>query len=573
MEKDFISYIASSQKKIFPDDIKSKNLESGSAFINEPYSVTLAFKTIQSTYLPVSVSVDCEGLDIAVYKIGYVPVTHPESVCRGIASEDKGAGLYPDTLLKRKTKPEFVKKEHFGTTHYEKDEVNLLNATCDAMQSVLITFNEDGKDVKPGIYKAEISVYNNNTLEVLARHTFTLKIIDKKLSDHTLMYTNWFHYDCLADIHGVELYSDKYYEILGKYLSNASKFRMNTLLIPPFTPPLDTYESEERTNTGTVKIKKCGNNYSFDFSLLERLIKIALDSGITYFEHPHFFTQWGAKHAPNIYADDNGTYRRIFGWETDGVGDEYKGFLNAYIPEFLKFAKDMGISEKLFFHISDEPNENILESYKKAVDVVKNLLEGYKSGDALSSVEFYNNGLVKTPIVQIDNADDFFGKCDTFWLYYTGGYYPASSNVHKCSNRLLSSKPYCTRILGLHLYKYKASGFLHWGYNYYYDKMCQGIFDPKADACGYKQLPGASYLAYPGINDVIPSLREKHMCEAFDDYRALKTLEKYIGYDNVIALCNDFYGEEISCYTIPKNEEEMVAFREMINTEIEKRTV
>lgn len=573
MNKDFISYISSSQKKIFPDDVPSKNFEYGTALKNEPFSITLAYKTIETTCLPVSVFVKCDGLDISIYKIGFVPVTHPESVCNGVASENRGAGLYPDMLLKRKTTPELIKKEHFGTIHYENNEKNTLNATCSAMQSVLITFNENGKDVKPGIYDIEIFVCDNSTLEVVGNHKFTLKIIDQNLPETELMYTNWFHYDSLADIHGVELYSEKYYEIFKKYISNATKFRMNTLLIPAFTPPLDTFQGEERTNSGVVKIKRIGKDYQFDFSELERIIKIASDCGITYFEHPHFFTQWGAKHAPNIYADDNGTYKRIFGWETDATGDEYNTFLNAYIPEFLSFAKKIGISEKLFFHISDEPNVQHEESYKKAVELVSNLLKDYKSGDALSSVKYYNKGLVKIPIVQIDNADNFFGKCETFWLYYTGGYYPASADVHKCANRLLSSKPYCTRILGLHLYKYKTSGFLHWGYNFYYDKMCKGIFDPKADACGYKQMPGASYLAYPGINEPIPSLREKYMCEAMDDYRALKALEKFIGYDEVIKLCNSFFSEEVSCFTIPDGEDKMIAFREMINNEIEKRTV
>ena len=570
MEKDFISYLASSQKKIFPDDIACSSIKSGSAFINEPYSITLAFKTKEAMCKPVSISVNCDGLDISVYKVGFVPVTHPEGIRKGFASEDKGPGLYPDTLLKRKPQPELIENECFGVARYEKDENNTLNATCNSMQSVFITFNENGKDVKPGVYNIEITVLCNNTLEVLDKHIFTLNIINKKLPETDLMYTNWFHYDCLADIHGVNLYSDKYFEILEKYLSNAAKHKMNTLLIPAFTPPLDTYIGEERKNTGVVKIKKINNNYEFDFSELERIINLATKCGFKYFEHPHFFTQWGAKHAPNIYADDNGAYSRIFGWETDASGDEYKEFLNTYIPAFLDFAKGLGISDKLFFHISDEPNESNESTYKKAAEHVKDLLKDYNSGDALSAIKFYNDGLVKTPIVQIDHANHFFGKCDKFWLYYTGGYYPDNPTLDKCTNRLLSSKPYCTRILGLHLYKYKASGFLHWGYNFYYDKMSKGLFDPKTDACGYKQLPGASYLAYPGISDVIPSLREKYMSEAMDDYRALKALEEYIGYDSVIKLCAEFFGKEINCFTIPENEQQMIDFREMINSEIEK---
>jgi len=198
---------------------------------------------------------------------------------------------------------------------------------------------------------------------------------------------------------------------------------------------------------------------------------------------------------------------------------------------------------------------------------VSGLLEGYPGGDALEDIVFYQKKFVKTPVVSISKADNFYGRCPEYWLYYTGGYYDGSG-LEKCANRLLTSKSYRTRILGLHMYKYKATGFLHWGYNYYYDRMTTGICDPKGDACFYKQLPGAAYLAYPGIDDVHPSLREKYMNEALCDYRALKALEEYIGYDEVIKLCEDFFGEEITVNTMPESVEQMHKFREMINKKI-----
>ena len=100
--------------------------------------------------------------------------------------------------------------------------------------------------------------------------------------------------------------------------------------------------------------------------------------------------------------------------------------------------------------------------------------------------------------------------------------------------------------------------------------MTTGIMDPKGDSCFYKQLPGAAYLAYPGIDDVHPSLREKYMLEAMCDYRALRLLEEYIGYEGVIDLCEDYFGREINMHTMPESVEEMQGFREMINRETEK---
>ncbi len=554
-----ISFVASSQVKIFPDSKLCKDFTRASILSNESFSFTVAYKTDCAEYLPVSISVSAENIPVSVYKVGYVPVTHTKTLTPQLAAENKGAGLYPDVLLKRKAVPEVVKGKQVTAPYYEKDEKNQLNATGE-YQSVLVTLNENGQKLAPGNYSVKIKITSLRDVEDHSEHTVNIKVIDAALCDTDIYYTNWFHYDCLCDIHGVKLYSEEYFSLLGNYFENAAKHGMNTLLIPAFTPPLDTLIDSERMNVQAVGIKVENGVYTFDFSLLERIIKLALDCGFKHFEHPHFFTQWGAEHAPNIYAGK----KRIFGWDTNASGDEFKGFLNAYIPAFLSFAKKLGIDDRLFFHISDEPTDENEITYKKAHAVIKDLLSDYPSGDALSSIKFFENGTVKTPIVEITSADDFYGKCQNFWLYYTGG------NIKNGSNRRITNKPYCTRILGLHLFRYKARGFLHWGYNYCYDSMSMGIFDPASDPCGYKQMPGVSFLSYPGINEVLPSLREKYMCEAMNDLRALKLLESFIGYEKVISLCEDFFGKKIDSDTMPQNENEMILFRETINDLIEK---
>ena len=62
------------------------------------------------------------------------------------------------------------------------------------------------------------------------------------------------------------------------------------------------------------------------------------------------------------------------------------------------------------------------------------------------------------------------------------------------------------------------------------------------------------------------------MLEAVCDYRALSLLEQYIGYDEVINLCEGFFGETISVNTMAESTEQMYAFREMINNKVLKYT-
>ena len=294
---------------------------------------------------------------------------------------------------------------------------------------------------------------------------------------------------------------------------------------------------------------------------MRRFVRHAKAGGIRYFEHCHLFSQWGAKNAPNIY---DVTGARIFGFDTDAAGEEYIGFLRAYLAAFFAFAKEEGIADSLIFHISDEPAEAQLESYRAAHDSVADLLHGQITADAMSSVKFHEEGLVTQPIPFISHADEFEKSCEGFWLYYTG------SAAARCTNRLISNTCARTRVLGVQMYRYKALGFLQWAYNFYYDRLSAGTTDPRSNPGGYKQMPGVTFLAYPipggAKHHVVPSIREKMMAEAFDDLRALKLLEMYIGRDAVLALCEEKLGE-VSWQTIPE-EEALRELREAVNAKI-----
>ena len=564
---EIISYITPIETRIFADSVICENYKKTTICANETTAFTLAFKSVDEDCLPISVSAVCPGIDISIYKVGYVPVSHAKSSFHEVAHEDRGPGMYPDILYPRSANPLILSRDEARLPFYEPEETNLLNASPDGYQSVLICINENEKTPEAGTYTIDVSVTSLISGKEIANHTFTLEVTENKLPEIDFMYTNWVHYDCIADVHNVDMFSDKYFEILESYLKIAVKDGMNTLLLPMFTPPLDTFIGGEREKAQLVDIKKEGSEYTFDFTLAERFVDLALNCGIKYFEHAHFFTQWGAEHAPNIYARVNGSEERIFGWETDASGVDYRAFLEAYMPGFIDFAKKMDIEDKLFFHISDEPTLENSPTYGKAVEVISPLLQGRKSGDALDDPGFYHNGFVKTPIVAIAGADKFYGNCHDMWLYYTCGYY-GEDGFEKCSNRLITTKPYRTEILGLHLYRYKASGFLHWGYNYYYDRMSRGIFDPKADPCGYKQYPGASYIVYPGMGCALPSLRGKYMSVAINDLRLLKALEEKIGYEKVMDICEEYFGEKISKFTIPDSMEKMLGFRELIKEKL-----
>lgn len=583
---ELITFITGSQSRIFHDSPVMPNIKNASVLANEPFSFTYAYKLAFGPYMSISVSVTCDRaeLPISVYKVESVPITHPyqktyestrekpfDNTFHEVAAEEIGVGLYPDIMLPRSAAPSILRIENdCKCPYYEENETNLLEADDVAFHSLIITLNEEKRSIPSGDYRIKLTAISLMTGEAVKEDEITLTVIGAALPKINFKYTNWFHYDCLADIHGVELFGEEYFELLGSYFKNAADYGMNLLLIPAITPALDTPVGMYRAKAQLVGITKSENGYSFDFSALERLIRLALDCGIEYFEHPHLFTQWGAEHAPAIYATVNGEEKRIFGWETDASSDEYRNFLESYIPAFRSFAERIGIGDKVFYHISDEPTSSVIESYGKAASIADPLLQGAEQGDALSEIEFYRNGLVKTPIVCIDSVEEFCGECDDLWGYYTGGYYPGK-DLEKCTNRLITTKPYRARILGLHAFRYRLTGFLHWGFNFYYYAMSRGLYNPALDPCGYKRMPGAAYIVYPGVSEALASLREIYMREAVCDLAAMKLLESMTSYEYVIGLAERHFGGKITCLTVPSSAEQMTSFRELINREISNR--
>ena len=556
--------LVSSQYKHLPgrgDDFVDARLLSHATMLKND---TLSFQALYRAphghrCVPVSIAADT-ALPAEAFRVDYVAVVHPCGKETTPGMESPLPGLFPDILMPRPAKPELCDLVVSQTATYrqEKDVDNLLNATDIDYQSVWFTVNPDGLDLPAGNYDIRITLTELKTGNLLDEKTLALRVLDVSLPEQTAYYTNWFHVDCVCDLFGVKPYSNAFYQIFDQYVKNMTRHRQNLLLLPAFTPPLDTPIGAERMNVQLVEIEKKGGEWQFGFARMRRFIRHAKKCGIRYFEHSHLFSQWGARHAPNIYLAD-GT--RVFGFDTDATSEEYRSFIRAYLRAFLSFAEDEGIRDRMVFHISDEPTLEDLEHYRLARNTVSDLLANSPVADAMSHSEFCEEGLVNNPIADIKYVERFDGKSDSCWVYYTGG------EGGTFTNRLLSNTAARTRVLGVQMYRYRALGFLQWGYNYYYDFRSTGCYDPATLAQGYRMFPGVAHLCYPimgrGKRRVVPSLREKLMAEAFDDLRALHLLESVIGREKTIALCESVLGE-ISYLTIPEGESLRV-LREKVN--------
>lgn len=559
--------VLSSLYRVFPEvDPSDGQKVSFSCMKNEPLSFQVAFKMEKQGSLPFNLKIDTD-LPISLYSEGAVPVLQ---TFEAKLNDRFRAGIFYDMLLPKTVNPKLTKGGNPWNEYTFDGDKTQLHAMGDSWNAVWLTLNEAEKPVTAGKHNIKLQFLSRSSNELVGECELTVEVIDAKLPKQKLIYTNWFHCDCLCDTYGVEMFSERFWEIFRSFATAAAKNGMNMILTPCFTPPLDTPIGGERMTAQLVGVEVVDGKYRFDFSLLQRWIDEAKKCGITYFEHSHFFTQWGAKHAPKVMATVNGKYKRIFGWETKASGKKYTEFLHAYIPELLNFLKSQNLDKKFLYHVSDEPFPSMKDDYKKATDIVSDLLKGYMRGDALSHYEFYTEGIVQTPIVATNYIHDFKGKCKNLWAYYTGG---------QCgdgmSNRKLNCSPWRNRMLGLSLYSYNVKGFLQWGYNFYYDMLSHGVSDPKCNPCHYSGANSATaYMVYPATNgECIQSIRQKVFYDGMNDIRALQLLQSKIGRKATLEFLAEHYGN-VDFNTDAESEEKFISFREALNRKIgENKTV
>lgn len=416
------------------------------------------------------------------------------------------------------------------------------------------------KDVTPGKYRLSVSISDGSIGESVS--SVVIDIIDAVLPEEDIYVTQWFHADCLANYYGVDVWSERHWEIVENFARTARKNGINTILTPVFTPPLDTAVGGERRTTQLVGVKKHGDKYEFDFSRVARWVKMCDRVGIENFEISHLFTQWGAAHAPKVVADVGGSEERIFGWDTDSTGPEYTAFLRQFLTEFLAFMKKDGNDKRCIFHISDEPGLDHLEKYVAAKKSIADIIDGYMIIDALSKFDFYKTGAVEHPVPSNNHIAPFLeAGVKDLWTYY------CVSQPINVSNRYMSMPLWRTRSMGMQMYKYNIAGFLHWGYNFYNNQFSSDPINPYLITdCDYAFPAGDAYSVYPATDgSAHESIRIISFHEGLQDIKAMKLCEKYYGHDAVVAAIEEEFGGELKFDTCAKTADTMLKIRRRIN--------
>lgn len=534
---DFKTGQVSSLQRVFLDgrcDLTEHNCDS--VLKGERYSYQIAYKSSEKFFAEIVIDSPLSQF-ITVRSVGNVPSELPvyESDCE--FCERNEPGLFPDVLFPIENNRVLIKRQNYYA----------LWITVDLP-----------KDTDAGDYEIKIKLKKDG--ETISENIFGLHVINAVLPEQKLIYTQWFHSDSIANYYKIPVFCEKFWALVESFIKAAVHTGVNMLLTPVFTPPLDTEVGGERLTVQLVDVKLENGKYSFGFDRFIRWVRLAQKCGIKYFEISHLFSQWGAKYTPKIMAEVNGRQKRIFGWETSADSIEYAEFLSAFIPQLIKVIRSLGIEKSTFFHISDEPNEDQIESYSRAKRTVAPLLEDFPIIDALSDYSFYESGIINNPIPCTNDIESFIEKGFPHpWTYYCCG------QGGKLSNRFFGMPLSTTRIIGFQLFKYGIEGFLQWGFNFYNSQYSLRSIDPFAVTDADSAFPsGDSFTVYPGKSGAIESVRSEVFFQALQDMRALTLLCDRIGKKRTIAAVEADFGI-ITFFDYPRGTKKMLNLRKSVN--------
>lgn len=464
-------------------------------------------------------------------------------------------GLYPDLLR-----------------DLEEGQVRLYSGQWQALYITIDLRNIEEDKLPLGEQDFHLTFYDKEQVEEIDRGVvsdkLSLLVRSQKLPEQKLYHTEWFHVDCLADYYKVEPWSEEHWEVLEHYISHYAEMGMNTILVPTFTPALDTAVNHERTTVQLMEVTYENGSYTFGFDRLYRFIHLCRQHRILNFEIAHLFTQWGAKAAPKVMGVKDGTLQKLFGWETDSKSLGYLTFLEQYLTALTRKLDDWDLRRKVFFHLSDEPEEKDRENYSYLKEKISPFLSGYPILDAVSLYSFYEQGMVEKPVPGINHLDLFLeNKVPHLWTYY------CSAQEKNVTNRFFSMPSARNRVLGILLYYHGIEGFLHWGYNFYNTQYSLQQINPyEVTDAGGAFPSGDSFLVYPGANRYPEdSLRMMALMEAMQDIRALELLESLSSREEVLEILREWAGGKLTMVEYPHSSTLLLELREKINERIIRR--
>lgn len=373
----------------------------------------------------------------------------------------------------------------------------------DRVRPIWVTFKVP-QNAEPGVYTGEVTIFAG---EVEIKTPVTLRVHQATVpSKRNLKVTNWVNLDAMQRWNGCQFYDDRFWKFVKIYAENMADHRQNMIIIPIF----GFYSSAE-----LIGVSAEDNDLKFDFSNFERYAQIFLDAGCSYLEGSHL--GWVDETIFSWYVEDGKLARK----NVPAKSPEAEKFLSRFLPALQAHLQKKGWLNIYYQHVRDEPGDAHIESYNHTRALMRKYCPGIMTIEATHSMKIEPPTIMVPLLSHFGENYEFYkstmAKGQEVWFYTACG--PNGSYA----NRFLDIHLLKVRYLHWLNFKYNATGFLEWGYNFWEH------FSPISSIYTTWSVgplpPGDSYVVYPTPHGVLDSIRWEVERDGIEDYELLKVLE------------------------------------------------
>ena len=356
----------------------------------------------------------------------------------------------------------------------------------------------------PGEYMHRISLRIGDRVESLEFVVIVHRALVPPLSRSTISYINWFTLDNICTAHGVEKWSEPFWDMLATYARTMARGRQNTFWF--IWSDFFTFDS-------------AGSVPAFRRDRLERYIRIFLQAG---FKTIHGAPMVGRRSWTS--SDMLLGIRAADGKEVEAVSEKGKRMLSSMAVQVIAMMKENRWEGQWLQGLFDEPTDEFVDRYKELIAVLRGLKPDIQILEATMTVKVSGDVNVWCPQVQEYQANqEFFEKRkaagDRVWVY------TCLSPGGPWLNRLLDQERLRQVYIGWACAKYDLQGFLHWGLNFHTAKPFEELVRPHIEG---QFLPaGDSHILYPVREGPLSSHRFEAHRIGMEDYELLAQLKSH----------------------------------------------
>jgi hypothetical protein len=319
----------------------------------------------------------------------------------------------------------------------------------------------------------------------------------------TVSYINWLNPDNLCSAHGVEKWSEPFWNMLEKYAQTMARGRQNAFwfLWPDY-----------------FQIDSAGNVTEFRRDRLERYIRVFLKAGLKTIHGAPMFGRrnWTGSLDMLLYVPT------ADGKEVHATSDKAKRMLTQMASRIIAVMRENDWEKQWVQGVFDEPEDPYVDRYRILISILRGLKPDIQILEATMTMNVAGVVNVWCPQVQEYQANrDFFdtrkAAGDKVWVY------TCLSPGGPWLNRLLDQERLRQVYVGWALAKYDLQGFLHWGLNFHTPKPFEELVRFHMEG---QYLPaGDSHILYPIKEGPLSSHRFEAHRIGMEDYELLAQLK------------------------------------------------